>query len=305
MAAEPTTDPEQRGLSSQMQGRISTDLATRSFSMRIRRSLPALVAGSALLLVACGSSGGPEGATTNATGSDAPTGTEAPLEGELTVSAAASLTEAFTELDTAFEAAHPGTKITFTFDSSGTLSRQILDGAPVDVFASADEEDMEELTDADLVEGEPTAFASNQLTIVTKPGNPEGIETLADLADVGTISLCGEDVPCGRFAAQALDEAGVTIPESSVTRGQNAKAALTAVSEGDAVAGIVYVTDALAAGDDVDSVGIPAGDNVIATYPVAVLADARDAALARAFVDFVSSDDGRAILEERGFLPPT
>ncbi len=274
--------------------------------MRFRRSLLALVAGTTLLLAACGSSGS-EGADTTAPASDATTTTttEAALEGEITVSAAASLTESFTDIGAAFEDEHPGTTITFTFDSSGTLSQQILDGAPVDVFASADENNMEKLTAEDLVKGEPTVFAKNQLIIVTKPGNPEGIESLADLADAGVISLCGEDVPCGKFAAEALSEAGVTIAESSVTRGQNAKATLTAVSEGDAVAGIVYVTDALAAGDAVDSVEIPTDENVIATYPVAVLTDTQSAALASAFVDYVSSEDGLAILEERGFLPPT
>lgn len=267
--------------------------------MRIRRSLLALVAGTILLLAACGSSGGSDGAASpNASAA------EPALEGEITVSAAASLTEAFTDIGTAFEAANPGTTITFTFDSSGTLSQQILDGAPVDVFASADEKNMEKLTAEDLVEGEPTVFARNQLAIVTKPGNPEGIASLADLADAGVISLCGEDVPCGTFAAEALADAGVTIPEGSVTRGQNAKATLTAVSEGDAVAGIVYVTDALAAGDAVASIEIPDDENVIATYPVAVLTDTQDAALASAFVAYVSSDDGQATLAEQGFLPP-
>lgn len=274
--------------------------------MYLRRSLLALAAGTALLLAACGSNGGSEGAAaTAASGAEGVTTTEAALQGEITVSAAASLTEAFTEMGDAFEVDHPGTTITFTFDSSATLSQQILDGAPVDVFASADEKSMAKLTDADLVKGEPAVFAKNQLIIVTKPGNPEGIESLADLADAGVISLCGEDVPCGTFAAQALDEADVTIPESSVTRGQNAKATLTAVSEGDAVAGIVYLTDALAAGDAVDAVEIPAEDNVVATYPVAVLTDTQDAALASAFVDYVASDDGQAILQDRGFLPPT
>jgi molybdate transport system substrate-binding protein len=277
--------------------------------MHIRRSLLALVAGTALLLAACGSSGGSESSdTTKApSSSDASTTTtakEAALDGEITVSAAASLTESFTDMGKAFEEANPGTKITFTFDSSGTLSQQILDGAPVDVFASADEKNMEKLTDADLVKGDPTVFAKNQLVIVTKPGNPEGIKGLEDLADAGVISLCGLDVPCGKLAAEALDNAGVTIPESSVTRGQNVKATLAAVSEGDAVAGIVYVTDALAAGDAVDTVDIPEDQNVIATYPVAVLTDTQNAALASAFVDYVTSDEGQAALADRGFLPP-
>ncbi len=273
--------------------------------MRHRHLLAIVLATLTLLVAACGSSAGSDGtATTKAPAADGSATTEAPLEGEITVSAAASLTESFTDMGKAFEAEHPGTTVTFTFDSSGTLSQQILDGAPVDVFASADEKNMEKLTDADLVKGDPTVFARNQLVIVTKPGNPEGIGSLADLPDAGVISLCGEDVPCGKFAGEALANADVTIPEGSVTRGQNAKATLAAVSEGDAVAGIVYVTDALAAGDAVDAVEIPADDNVVATYPVAVLTDTRDAALASAFVDYVASDDGQAILEERGFLPP-
>ncbi len=272
--------------------------------MSLRRWLPALAV-CTLLLGSCGNSGGSDVAQPRGDGSASLLVCGKALQGKITVSAAASLTEAFTELGNAFEQRCDNTKISFTFDSSGTLSQQILDGAPADVFASADEKNMEKLTDADLVKGEPTVFANNQLIIVTKPGNPEGIESLADLADAGIISLCGEDVPCGKFAAQALDEASVTIPESSVTRGQNAKATLTAVSEGDAVAGIVYVTDALAAGDAVDPVKIPAADNAIATYPIAVLTDAQEMDVAGAFVAYVSSDDGQAVLEERGFLPPT
>ena len=271
--------------------------------MHIRRSLLVLAAGT-LLLGACGSGGASDRAA-DGDGSISMVVCGGALKGEITVSAAASLTGAFTGVGEAFEQQGEGTTISFTFDSSGTLSQQILDGAPADVFASADEQNMEKLIDAGLVKGEPTVFAKNQLIIVTKPGNPEGIESLVDLADVGIISLCGEDVPCGKFAARALDEAGVTIPERSVTRGQNANATLTAVSEGDAVAGVVYVTDALAAGDAVASVEIPAADNVTATYPIAVLTDAQEKDVAGAFAAYVSSDDGQAILEERGFLPPT
>jgi molybdate transport system substrate-binding protein len=278
--------------------------------MRRRHPIAVLLTALALVLAACGSSGGETGSGSTTTARSG-SGTKSlvtcgsALTGDITVSAAASLTESFTELGKAFEQQCDGTKVTFTFDSSGTLSQQILDGAPVDVFASADEKNMTKLTDADLVEGKPTVFAKNQLIIVTKPGNPEGIESLADLADAGVISLCGTDVPCGTFAAEALDKAGVTIPETSVTRGQNAKATLTAVSEGDAVAGIVYVTDALAAGDAVDSVDIPDDQNVIATYPIAVLSDTQNAPLASAFAAYVSSDDGQAILSDRGFSAPS
>ena len=261
----------------------------------MRRPLAVLALLSTLSLAAAGC----------ASSAPTPAASEDPVSGSIEVYAAASLQRSFDEIATAFEAAHPGVTVQAVYDGSSTLATQIGEGAPADVFASADEKNMAKLTDADLVKGEPAVFAKNQLVIVTKPGNPEGIESLADLADAGVISLCGEDVPCGTFAAQALEEADVTIPESSVTRGQNAKATLTAVSEGDAVAGIVYVTDALAAGDAVDAVEIPAEDDVVATYPIAVLTDTRDAALASAFVDYVSSDDGQAILRDRGFLPPS
>jgi molybdate transport system substrate-binding protein len=251
----------------------------------------------AALLIGCGSD-----ADTDPAASDTTAGAE--LEGEITVSAAASLTEAYTQIGADFEAAHPGTTVTFNFDSSGTLARQILDGAPVDVYASADEADMTELTDADLVAGEPTVFARNQLAIVTKPGNPLGIAGLADLADAGVVALCDQGAPCGRFAAQVLADAGVTIPETRVTLGQNVKATLTAVGEGDAVAGIVYVTDAAAAGEAVTTVDIPEDQNAIATYPLGVLSAAAEPAVARAFADYVTSDEAQLVLEELGFLPP-
>ncbi len=264
--------------------------------MKITLRLPLLALASAGLLVACGDdpTGSSDPASRSSTG----------LEGGIAVSAAASLTEAFTQIGDDFAAANPGVEVTFNFDSSSALVAQILEGAPADVVASADEVTMAELTDAGLVAGEPEAFARNELVIVTGPGNPEGITGLADLTDAGIISLCGEDVPCGRAATQALDAAGVTIAESSITRGQNVKATLTAVTEGDAVAGIVYVTDATAAGDRVEAVTIPAADNAVVTYPIGVLASSGEPGVAAAFLAHVLGDDGQAVLEEHGFLPP-
>jgi molybdate transport system substrate-binding protein len=227
------------------------------------------------------------------------------LKGVVTVSGAASLKDSFTTIGDAFAKANPQVKVTFNFDASSTLASQITEGAPADVFASADEANMTKLTDAKLVTGKPAIFARNQLVIVTKPGNPKGIKTLADLAAAGVVSLCGVDVPCGKYAKQALDTAGVAIPEASVTRGQNAGATLTAVSTGDAVAGIVYVTDAISAGDTVEAVDIPSAQNVIATYPIGVLKASGNAKAAQAFVDYVQSDDGQAVLKDKGFLPPT
>lgn len=217
----------------------------------------------------------------------------------ITVAAAASLTDAFTEIGAGFEAEHPGAEVTFTFDSSGTLAEQIAGGAPADVFASADEADVERVSE--LVDGEPVVFARNELAIVTQPGNPEGITSLADLAEVGVVALCSEDAPCGRVAQEVLDAAGVVLPEGDVTRGQNASATLTAVSEGDAVAGIVYVTDARRAGGAVEAVAIPPDQNTLATYPIAALGGSE---LAGTFVAYVASEAGQRVLEEHGFLPP-
>jgi molybdate transport system substrate-binding protein len=163
---------------------------------------------------------------------------------------------------------------------------------------------MTELTDEGLIAGEPEVFARNRLVIVTKPGNPEGIEGLADLAAAGTVSLCGSEVPCGRYAQQALDAAGVEIPETSVTRGQSAGATLTAVAEGDAGAGIVYASDAEAAGDAVSTVDIPDDQDVLATYMIGVTAAAGSPDTAEGFMDWVLGDDGQAVLADHGFLPP-
>jgi molybdate transport system substrate-binding protein len=257
--------------------------------------LLAVPAAMALLVSACGD----DDDSSETTSAD-----DGTLEGSITVSAAASLTDAFTEIGDALTAENPDADVALNLDSSSTLASQILEGAPADVFASADETNMTLLTDEDLVSGSPEVFARNELVIVTKPENPEGITGLADLAGAGVISLCGADVPCGQYAQEALDAAGVSIPEGSVTRGQNATATLTAVSQGDAVAGIVYVTDAWSAADAVETVEIPVDVNVIAVYPIGVLAASENIELAEAFVERVLSDEGQAILEELGFLAP-
>lgn len=262
-----------------------------------------LLAGLALVAAACGSAG-PGESVTRESSSVVDQGGASGLSGEITVSAAASLTESFTRIGRDFEATHPGTKVTFSFDSSGALAEQILNGAPADVFAAADDVSMARLTRGGAVAGGATVFARNRLAIVTKPGNPMGIGSLGDLADAGVISLCGEAAPCGRLAGRALAAAGVQLPEGSVTRGQNVKATLTAVAEGDAVAGIVYVTDARAAADRVATVAIPAADNAASSDPVAVVRGSTNPALARAFVEYVVSKPGQAVLKGFGFLPP-
>ena len=223
--------------------------------------------------------------------------------GSITVFAASSLTGAFTEAGEAFEAAHPGTTVRFSFGASSTLVGQILEGAPADVFASADEATMAALAAESGTRGTPVVFAHNRLAIIVERGNPLGIADLADLAREDVIVvLCDERVPCGSYARAALDAAGVTVTpdgyEARVT-GVVAKVAL-----GEADAGIVYVTDVAAAADETDGVAIPDADNVIATYPMVATAAAGNRALADAFIDFVTGAEGQAILERHGFAAP-
>jgi molybdate transport system substrate-binding protein len=226
------------------------------------------------------------------------------VSGTITVSAAASLTEAFTKIGADFQKANPGTTVTFNFAASSALVQQIQGGAPADVFASADGTNMQKLVSGDEVTAEPTVFAANELTIVVKKGNPEKVKSLADLATLHTISLCADAVPCGKYAQQALSQAGVTVPPEKITKGADVKATLSAVSTGDADAAIVYTTDAKAAGTSVQAVRIPAWLNVYAVYPIAPIAASSNDDLADAFVKYTVSPAGQRTLKSYGFLPP-
>lgn len=216
--------------------------------------------------------------------------------GELTVFAATSLTGAFTDLAQRFEDARNGVSVTLNFAASSALVQQVREGAPADVVAFADSTTMSRVRH--LVRA-PVVFARNRLVIVTKPGNPTRIRSVADLQDAPVLSLCGAEVPCGKYAAEALRKAGVTVDESRISRGQNAGATLGAVAEGDATAAIVYTTDAIAIGAKVSVVRVPARHNVVAAYPIATR---KDGALARAFVDYVQSRAGQRVLRAHGFL---
>jgi molybdate transport system substrate-binding protein len=218
------------------------------------------------------------------------------------VFAAASLTAAFKAVGAAFEAKHPGTKVELNFAGSPTLVQQIREGAPADVFAAADLDNMQRLVDANAV-GQPEIFARNVLQIAVAKGNPERIAGLADLTRPGlTVVLCGETVPCGRYAREAFQRAGLTPPVGS--RELDVKAVLSKVTLGEADAGIAYVTDVRAAADKVEGVGIAAAHDVTARYPIAVVREAAAPETARLFVDFVLSEPGRTILGELGFLNP-
>jgi len=255
------------------------------------RSLPSVV----LMLVALP-------AALVASPAGARTATAKQSTGAITVSAAASLTEAFTAIGEKFQKQNPKATLTFNFGSSSTLVTQIQGGAPADVYASADLANMDKLVSGGQITATPTPFARNQMEIAVKPGNPQKIANVADLADVGTVSLCGATVPCGVYAASVLKKAGVAIPETSITRGADAKATLAAVSQGDANAAIVYVTDVHAAGTTVTGVTIPAEQNVVAVYPIAPIAGSSNPRLARAFISYVVSPAGQKILAQYGFL---
>jgi molybdate transport system substrate-binding protein len=230
-------------------------------------------------------------------------GAEPNLSGEVTVSAAASLTSAFQQIARDFETAHPGVVLRTNFAGSPTLVQQIQEGAPVDVFASADEPSMQRLIDAGEIAGTPRIFARNQLAVVVPKGNPERVSGLADLTKPGLVlSLCGPAVPAGRYAREAFRKAGLTVPETS--QELDVKAVVSRVVLGEADAGVVYVTDARAAGDKVEGIAIPEASNVLARYPIAVLKDAPNRAAADAFVAYVLGASGRTTLENFGFLAP-
>ena len=263
---------------------------------RPRTACAAVTAVIALTLAACGgSSSGASSTTTTST-------TTAKVTGSITVSAASSLTGAFTTIGRQFSRVNPNATVSFNFGSSGVLATQIQQGAPVDTFASADTTHMSTLSNARLVTGTPRVFARNRLVIVTKPGNPSRIASVKDLADVGTVALCALTAPCGTYSAQVLTTVGVTIPETSVTRGVDAKATIAAVTTGDAVAAIVYVTDAKAAGAAVRTIAIPDAQNVIATYPMATVRDAKEPTVSKAFIAYVLSPKGQAVLRRAGFI---
>ncbi|HYH50373.1 MAG TPA: molybdate ABC transporter substrate-binding protein [Acidimicrobiia bacterium] len=227
------------------------------------------------------------------------TSTAVGLTGNLTVLAAASLSEAFRELGGAFEGKHPATKITFSFDASSALALQANNGAPADLFASADQANMKKVTDAGNATGS-RVVARNKLAIVVAKGNPKKVSGLADLGKSSvTYVLCAPEVPCGKYGAEALRKAGVKAKPKSLET--NVKAVVTKVSGGEVDAGIGYVTDARAAAPSAEGIEIPDEYNVVAEYPMAVLKQSTRTELASAFLEFVLTPDGQAVLAKYGF----
>lgn len=227
----------------------------------------------------------------------------ASVSGVVTVFAAASLTDAFEALAEQFQQAHPDVSVAFNVASSSTLATQIAEGAPADVFASADQTRMEVVDDADMVAGDPVVFAGNSLQIAVEQGNPKGIEGLRDLArDDVTVVLAAEEVPAGEYAREALDAQNIEVAPASLE--PDVRAVLSRVALGEADAGVVYTSDIASADADVLGVVVPPDQNISAIYPVAHLADAPNPTAAAAFIDYVTSDDGQELLREHGFTSP-
>lgn len=253
-------------------------------------------------LVGCG---GSDPVATDLSGSESgstPT-SETALHGTLTVFAAASLTDAFTELGEQFEADNPDLTVAYNFAASSTLAEQITQAAPVDVFASASPTTMQSVVDAGLNSEEPAVFVQNTLQIVVPAGNPAAVTGLADFADADlTIALCAEQVPCGAAAVTVFEAAGITPAPDTLE--QDVRATLTKVELGEVDAALVYRTDVRAGGQDVEGIDFPESTEAVNDYPITALADAPNPAAAAAFVEFVQSQGVLDALEAAGFQIP-
>jgi molybdate transport system substrate-binding protein len=239
-----------------------------------------------LTLAGCGSDGSDSG------GSDGDT--------KITVYAASSLTATFQEIGKEFEAAHDGVTVDFDFAGSSDLVAQIQQGAPADVFASADQANMDKLTGDNLQGSDPQTFASNTLEIAVPPGDPAGVAGFADLAKPGLrLVTCAPEVPCGAATVAVAESAGVEL--QPVSEEQSVTDVLGKVTSGEADAGLVYVTDVQGAGDSVEGVEFPESANAVNVYPLATVADSDEADLAQAFVDLVLDATGQGILQAAGF----
>lgn len=238
-----------------------------------------------LAVVACGPASGGSGTA----------------DGDLVVFAAASLTESFTQIEQAFEAAHPDVDATLNFAGSSSLARQIVRGAPAEVFASANPQQMQRALQASEIARQPVTFVQNRLQIAVPADNPGDVQGLAAFGEEGLdIALCAEQVPCGAAARTALDVAGVDAEPDTLE--QDVKAVLTKVRLGEVDAGLVYQTDVAAAGDAVEGISFPEAAEVVNDYKIAILDRAGNhPGAARAFVDLVTTPEGQNILADFGF----
>ncbi len=287
---------------------------TRQRSWLLVAQLALFAASAVFAFAACGGDDDASDAAPS-TVTSAPGATSPPsLEGEITVFAASSLSDAFKEAATRFQEKNPKTKVTFNFAASSALATQINEGAPADVFASADTTQMKNVTDKSNA-ADPVVFVTNVPTIVVpKSGSP--VAAFADLAKPGVrLVLAGPEVPIGKYARDVLANASKATGGISADFAEkvlanlksneaNVRAVLSKVQLGEADAGIVYTTDAAVAANDVKLVQIPAAYNIVAQYPIAVTKASKNAALAKAWVAFITGAEGQAIMAKYGFGKP-
>lgn len=250
-----------------------------------------------LTLAGCGSDSGDSGASSSDTAPAASKG----VTGKVTVFAAASLKESFTTLKKDFEKQNPGSEVVLSFGPSSGLATQITQGAPADVFASAAPKNMKQVTDAGEASG-PKTFAANEMALVTPPKNPGQVSSLKDLSKSGVkTAVCQAQVPCGGVAAEVFKKSKLTVKPA--TEEVDVKAVLTKVQLGEVDAGLVYVTDAKAAGSKVRTIGLKQGQNASTSYPIAALKKAPNADGAKAWIALVQSAQGQDVLAKAGFAP--
>jgi molybdate transport system substrate-binding protein len=266
---------------------------------RRRLAVPLLAGLLGIGLAGCASGGAGSGADG---GGSSPASAASAVSGDITVLAAASLTEPFTTLGKQFEATHPGVKVTFGFAASSALAAQVTAGAPADVFASASQPTMDAVVQAGAA-AEPQVFATNSMEIAVPPANPGAVTGVASLADPRVkVALCQPQVPCGSTARTVFAKAGVSV--TPVTLEPDVKSVLSKVQLGEVDAGVVYVTDVLAAGDKVSGVEISAAVNASTSYPVATLTRSANPRTAAVFVEYVLSPEGAKVLAAAGFRQP-
>lgn len=264
------------------------------------RKLSAVAAAAVLTvsLASCAAASDTSASPTAGTSSAAPE-----LSGTLTVFAAASLKTTFTDLAAAFEAAHPKVKVSLSFDGSSTLVTQITQGAPADVFASADTKNMTKLSDAKMAAGKPVDFATNVLTLVVPTTNPANIASFADAAKPGTkLVICAAQVPCGAAALSDATSAGLTL--APVSEELNVTSVLGKVISGEADAGLVYVTDAKSAAKKVKEVPLDLATPTVNDYPIVAVEGSKQQELAKAFIALVTAPEGQQVLQDAGFGTP-
>jgi molybdate transport system substrate-binding protein len=272
--------------------------------LRLAAALGSLaLAGAALAGCSSSSSSAAAAATSSSSSSGAASASSQALSGSITVFAAASLQKTFTELANTFEQEHPGTTVKFSFGGSDTLAAQIVQGAPADVFASANQSTMQSVEKAEDTTGTPTVFVKNTLEIAVAPGNPKGVRSLSDLNKSGIkVALCAKTVPCGSAAVKALAAAKVSL--TPVTYETDVTSALTKVELGEVDAALVYHSDIVGAGGKVQGVVFSTASSAVNSYPIDVLKGAANTALAQAFVAYILSSPSEQILLKAGFQAP-